>query len=159
MFDATFFVALSFLLFVFFVIWVGLPSTIIKSLDERSEKIKNELEEARALHEEAQKLLANEKRKLEKCDSDVKEILKKASDQAALITEKSNILLQEEIKRKQKQADIKIDQAKDDAIREVKAKAAELSLINAKEYLKENIDDKISSELIDKSIIDLKNNL
>ena len=159
MFDATFFVALSFVLFVFFVIWVGLPSTIIKSLDDRSEKIKNELEEARALHEEAQKLLANEKRKLEKCDSDVKEILKKASDQAALITEKSNILLQEEIKRKQKQADIKIDQAKDDAIREVKAKAAELSLIIAKEYLKENIDDKISSELIDKSIIDLKNNL
>ena len=159
MFDATFFVALSFVLFVFFVIWVGLPSTIIKSLDERSEKIKNELDEARTLHEEAQKLLANEKRKLEKCDSDVKEILKKASDQAALITEKSNILLQEEIKRKQKQADIKIDQAKDDAIREVKAKAAELSLIIAKEYLKENIDDKISSELIDKSIIDLKNNL
>ena len=159
MFDATFFVALSFVLFVFFVIWVGLPSTIIKSLDERSEKIKNELDEARALHEEAQKLLANEKRKLEKCDSDVKEILKKASDQAALITEKSNILLQEEIKRKQKQADIKIDQAKDDAIREVKAKAAELSLIIAKEYLKENIDDKISSDLIDKSIIDLKNNL
>ena len=159
MFDATFFVALSFVLFVFFVIWVGLPSTIIKSLDERSEKIKNELDEARALHEEAQKLLANEKRKLEKCDSDVKEILKKASDQAALITEKSNILLQEEIKRKQKQADIKIDQAKDDAIREVKAKAAELSLIIAREYLKENIDDKISSELIDKSIVDLKNNL
>ena len=159
MFDATFFVALSFVLFVFFVIWVGLPSTIIKSLDERSEKIKNELDEARALHEEAQKLLANEKRKLEKCDSDVKEILKKASDQAALITEKSNILLQEEIKRKQKQADIKIDQAKDDAIREVKAKAAELSLIIAKEYLKENIDDKISSDLIDKSIVDLKNNL
>ena len=149
MFDATFFVALSFVLFVFFVIWVGLPSTIIKSLDERSEKIKNELDEARALHEEAQKLLANEKRKLEKCDSDVKEILKKASDQAALITEKSNILLQEEIKRKQKQADIKIDQAKDDAIREVKAKAAELSLIIAREYLKENIDDKISSDLID----------
>ena len=159
MFDATFFVALSFVLFVFFVIWVGLPSTIIKSLDDRSEKIKNELDEARALHEEAQKLLANEKRKLEQCDSDVKEILKKASDQAALIAEKSNKLLQEEIKRKQKQADIKIDQAKDDAIREVKAKAAELSLIIAREYLKENIDDKISSDLIDKSIIDLKNNL
>ena len=121
--------------------------------------IRDRLDEARALHEEAQKLLANEKRKLEQCDSDVKEILKKASDQAALIAEKSNKLLQEEIKRKQKQADIKIDQAKDDAIREVKAKAAELSLIIAKEYLKENIDDKISSELIDKSIIDLKNNL
>ena len=159
MFDATFFVALSFILFVVFVVWAGLPSTIIKSLDDRSEQIKKELDEARILHEEAQKLLATEKRKLEQCDAEVEEILKQASEQAALITEKSNSLLKEEIKRKQKQADLKIAQARDEAIREVKAKASELSLIIAKEYLKENIDDNVASDLIDKSISDLKDNL
>ena len=159
MFDATFFVALSFILFVVFVIWAGLPSTIIKSLDDRSEQIKKELDEARILHEEAQKLLATEKRKLEQCDAEVEDILKQASEQAALITEKSNNLLKEEIQRKQKQADLKIAQARDEAIKEVKAKASELSLIIAKGYLKENIDDKIASELIDKSISDLKDNL
>ena len=67
--------------------------------------------------------------------------------------------MKEEIQRKQKQADLKIIQARDEAIREVKAKASEWSLIIAKEYLRENIDDKVSSELIDKSISDLKNNL
>ena len=159
MFDATFFVALSFVLFVIFVIWAGLPSTIIKSLDDRSEQIKKELDEARILHEEAQKLLAAEKRKLEQCDAEVEEILKQASEQAFLITEKSNNLLKEEIQRKQKQADLKIAQARDEAIREVKDKASELSLIIAKEYLKENIDDNVASELIDKSISDLKDNL
>jgi F-type H+-transporting ATPase subunit b len=159
MFDATFFVALSFVLFVVFVIWVGLPSTIIKSLDDRSEQIKKELDEARILHEEAQKLLATEKRKLEQCDEEVEDILKQASEQAALITEKSNKLLKEEIQRKQKQADLKIAQARDEAVREVKAKASELSLIIAKEYLKENIDDNVASDLIDKSISDLKDNL
>ena len=45
------------------------------------------------------------------------------------------------------------------AIREVKSKATDLSVIIAKEYLKENIDDEISSDLIDKSIEDLKRNL
>ena len=159
MFDATFFVALSFVLFVVFVIWAGLPSTIIKSLDDRSEQIKKELDEARILHEEAQKLLATEKRKLEQCDAEVENILKQASDQATLITEKSNNLLKEEIQRKQKQADLKIAQARDEAVREVKAKASELSLIIAKEYLKENIDDNAASDLIDKSISDLKDNL
>tara|TARA_B100000212_G_scaffold309985_1_gene260732 strand:+ start:301 stop:780 length:480 start_codon:yes stop_codon:yes gene_type:complete len=159
MFDATFFVALSFVLFVIFVFWVGLPSTIIKSLDDRSEQIKKELDEARILHEEAQKLLATEKRKLEQCDAEVEEILKQASEQAALIAKKSNKLLKEEIQRKQKQADLKISQARDDAIREVRAKASELSLIIAKEYLKENIDDNVASDLIDKSISDLKDNL
>ena len=159
MFDATFFVALSFVLFVVFVIWAGLPSTIIKSLDDRSEQIKKELDEARILHEEAQKLLATEKRKLEQCDAEVEDILKQASEQAALITEKSNKLLKEEIQRKQKQADLKIARARDEAVREVKAKASELSLIIAKEYLKENIDDSVASDLIDKSISDLKDNL
>ncbi len=159
MFDATFFVALSFVLFVVFVIWAGLPSTIIKSLDDRSEQIKKELDEARILREEAQKLLATEKRKLEQCDAEVEDILKQASEQAALITEKSNKLLKEEIQRKQKQADLKIAQARDEAVREVKAKASELSLIIAKEYLKENIDDNVASDLIDKSISDLKDNL
>ena len=159
MFDATFFVALSFVLFVVFVVWAGLPSTIIKSLDDRSKQIKKELDEARILHEEAQKLLATEKRKLEQCDAEVEEILKQASEQAALITEKSNNLLKEEIQRKQKQADLKITQTRDEAIREVKAKASELSLIISKEFLKENIDDKVASDLIDKSISDLKDNL
>ena len=159
MFDATFFVALSFVLFVIFVIWAGLPSTIIKSLDDRSEQIKKELDEARILHEEAQKLLATEKRKLEQCDAEVEDILKQASEQASLITEKSNNLLKEEIQRKQKQADLKIAQARDEAVREVKDKASELSLIIAKEYLKENIDDNVASDLIDKSISDLKDNL
>ena len=108
---------------------------------------------------EAQKLLATEKRKLEQCDAEVEEILKQASEQAALIAKKSNKLLKEEIQRKQKQADLKIAQARGDAIREVRAKASELSLIIAKEYLKENIDDNVASDLIDKSISDLKDNL
>ena len=57
------------------------------------------------------------------------------------------------------QADLKIIQARDEAIREVKSKATDLSVIIAKKYLKENINDEISSDLIDKSIEDLKRNL
>ena len=159
MFDATFFVAVSFLLFVALVVWIGLPGSILNALDERSANIQKELDEARILHEEAQSLLAKEKRKLEKCDEEIKEILKKASDQAVLLAENSKKTLQEEIQRKQKQADLKISQARDEAIRDVKSKATDLSVIIAKEYLKENIDDKISSELVDKSIEDLKRNL
>ena len=121
--------------------------------------IQKELDEARILHEQAQSLLANEKRKLEKCDEDIKEILKLARDQAAILSENSKKIFEEEIQRKQKQADLKIIQARDDAIREVKSKATDLSTIIAKEYLKENIDDKISSDLVDKSIEDLKRNL
>jgi len=159
MFDATFFVAVSFFLFVGFVIWIGLPRSILNSLDERSLGIQKELNEARKLHEEAQSLLAKEKRKLEKCDIEVQEILKRASEQALLLSEISKKLLEEEVIRKQKQADLKITQARDEAIREVRSKAVDLSVLIAKEYLRDNIDDQISSDIIDKSIEELKSNL
>jgi len=159
MFDATFFVAVSFFLFVGFVIWIGLPRSILNSLDERSLGIQKELNEARKLHEEAQSLLAKEKRKLEKCDIEVQEILKRASEQALLLSENSKKLLEEEVIRKQKQADLKITQARDEAIREVRSKAVDLSVLIAKEYLRDNIDDQISSDIIDKSIEELKSNL
>jgi len=159
MFDATFFVAVSFFLFVGFVIWIGLPRSILNSLDERSLGIQKELNEARKLHEEAQSLLAKEKRKLEKCDIEVQEILKRASEQALLLSENSKKLLEEEVVRKQKQADLKITQARDEAIREVRSKATDLSVLIAKEYLRDNIDDQISSDIIDRSIEELKGNL
>ena len=159
MFDATFFVAVSFFLFVGFVIWIGLPRSILNSLDERSLGIQKELNEARKLHEEAQSLLAKEKRKLEKCDIEVQEILKRASEQALLLSENSKKLLEEEVIRKQKQADLKITQARDEAIREVRSKAVDLSVLIAKEYLRDNIDDQISSDIIDRSIEELKGNL
>jgi F-type H+-transporting ATPase subunit b len=159
MFDATFFVAVSFFLFVGLVIWIGLPRSILNSLDERSLQIKKELDEARKLHEEAQSLLAKEKRKLEKCDTEVQEILKRASEQALLLSENSKKLLEEEVIRKQKQADLKIIQARDEAIREVRSKATDISVLIAKEYLRENINDQISSDIIDKSIEELKSKL
>ena len=159
MFDATFFVAVSFFLFVGFVIWIGLPRSILNSLDERSLGIQKELNEARKLHEEAQSLLAKEKRKLEKCDIEVQEILKRASEQALFLSENSKKLLEEEVARKQKQADLKITQARDEAIREVRSKATDLSVLIAKEYLRDNIDDQISSDIIDRSIEELKGNL
>ena len=117
------------------------------------------MSEAKKLHEEAQSLLAKEKRKLEKCDIEVQEILKRASEQALLLSENSKKLLEEEVIRKQKQADLKITQARDEAIREVRSKAVDLSVLIAKEYLRDNIDDQISSDIIDKSIEELKSNL
>ena len=57
MFDSSFFVAVSFLIFVGLVVYLGLPKIIINALDQRSKDIKKELDEARNLREEAQKMM------------------------------------------------------------------------------------------------------
>ena len=68
MFNAEFFVALSFLIFLGLAIYLGLPRAVITSLDKRSKDIQDELDEARNLREEAQKILAKEKKALDKAD-------------------------------------------------------------------------------------------
>ena len=76
MFDSSFFVALSFLIFVGLVIYMGLPRMIISALDKRSADIQDELDEARNLREEAQKLLAKEKKNLDKAAEESKNLIK-----------------------------------------------------------------------------------
>ena len=77
MFDSSFFVAVSFLIFVGLVVYLGLPKIIINALDQRSKDIKKELDEARNLREEAQKILAKEKKNLDKAEEDAKILLRR----------------------------------------------------------------------------------
>ena len=75
------------------------------------------------------------------------------------ITSKAEEELKQDIERKKKQAELKIEQAKSEALNDVKRKAAELSFQITKKYLEENIDSKTSTSIIDESISDIKKNL
>ena len=153
MFNAEFFVALSFFIFLGLVIYLGLPKMVLASLDKRSEDIKKEIDDARNIREEAQKILAKEKKNLEKADSEVKNLFSKAEEHIKDITSKAEEELKQDIERKKKQAELKIEQAKSEALNDVKRKAAELSFQITKKYLEENIDSKTSTSIIDESIL------
>jgi F-type H+-transporting ATPase subunit b len=56
--DSTFWAFIALLLFIALIVYLKVPGMIGRSLDERAENIKKELEEARTLREEAQQLLA-----------------------------------------------------------------------------------------------------
>ena len=61
--DAAFWALVALVIFLGIVIYLKVPGMINKSLDERAERIRNELDEARRLREEAQQLLAEYQRK------------------------------------------------------------------------------------------------
>ncbi|MEE3295488.1 MAG: hypothetical protein VX215_05700 [Pseudomonadota bacterium] len=159
MFNAEFFVAISFIIFVGLILFLHLPRRILNILDERSLNIQKELEQARDLREEAQIILAKEKKKLEEADTEIVNLLKNAEEHTKIFKANAEKLLAENIERKKKQSELKIKQAESDAIKEVKLKATELSLEIAKAYIKQNIDSKTSSEIFEESIKDLKKNL
>ena len=122
MFDSSFFVAISFLIFVVLVIYMGLPRMIISALDKRSEDIQEELDEARNLREEAQKILAKEKKNLDKAEEESKNLIEKAKQQVDELTKKAEETLKEDIERKKKIAELKIEQAETEALNDVKAR-------------------------------------
>ncbi len=159
MFNAEFFVAISFIIFVGLILILRLPRRILNVLDERSLNIQKELEQARSLREEAQIILAKEKKKLEEADVEIVNLLKNADEHTKKFKANAEKSLSEDIERKKKQSELKIKQVESDAIKEVKLKATELSLEIAKAYIKQNFDSKMSSKIFEESIKDLKKNL
>ena len=159
MFNAEFFVAISFIIFVGLILILRLPRRILNVLDERSLNIQKELEQARSLREEAQIILAKEKKKLEEADVEIFNLLKNAEEHTKIFKANAEKSLSEDIERKKKQSELKIKQVESDAIKEVKLKATELSLEIAKAYIKQNFDSKMSSKIFEESIKDLKKNL
>ena len=159
MFNAEFFVAISFIIFVGLILILRLPRRILNVLDERSLNIQKELEQARSIREEAQIILAKEKKKLEEADVEIVNLLKNAEEHTKIFKANAEKSLSEDIERKKKQSELKIKQVESDAIKEVKLKATELSLEIAKAYIKQNFDSKMSSKIFEESIKDLKKNL
>ncbi|HIF08731.1 MAG TPA: hypothetical protein EYQ81_02040, partial [Sneathiellales bacterium] len=79
MFDAAFWVAMAFVGLVGVALYYKLPGTVAAILDKRADDIRKELDEARALREEAQSLLASYQRKQRDAVSEADEIIDHAA--------------------------------------------------------------------------------
>ena len=77
--DATW-VAIGFILFILLLIYFKIPNQIIKILDDRSKKIKDELDEAKRLREEAQTILSEYQKKNTEAEQTAKTIIDNAKN-------------------------------------------------------------------------------
>ncbi len=137
--DASFWVAVCVLGFLALLVWKGVHKTIVKALDERSVKISNELAEARRLREEAQALLASYKRKQKEAEDLAEGIVKQARHDAELMAVNARKDLAERLERRTVMAETKIKAAEVQALNEVRAKAADLSLEAAEAVLRKDL--------------------
>ena len=85
--DAAFWALVALVIFLGIVIYLKVPGMINKSLDERAERIRNELDEARRLREEAQQLLAEYQRKRKDAEKEAGELIAAAEHEAAGLVE------------------------------------------------------------------------
>jgi F-type H+-transporting ATPase subunit b len=156
---AEFWVAIAFGVFVLILIYLKVPKLIAKSLDDRAEAIRKELDEARRLREEAQNLLADYQKKHRNVGQEAQSILELARKEAEAFGQETRAGLKDLLERRTQQAEDKIARAEAQAVDEVRGAAIELAVSAAEKILREKAAGAGGASLVDQSIRELKGRL
>jgi F-type H+-transporting ATPase subunit b len=155
MFEAEFWVAISFVLFIGVLGYFGVHKLLLQNVDQRRDRIKAELDEARRLKEEAQALLAEYQRKQRDAEQEAAAIVAGASAEAERLVAEAKIKTEEFVARRTKMAETKIAQAEAQAVADVRAAAAEAAVSAAEKVLTASVKGDVADRLIAKGIEDV----
>jgi len=154
--DATFWAFISLILFLALIAYLKVPGMVGKALDQRADRIRRELEDARVLREEAQQLLAEYQRKRHEAEQEAAELVSAAKREAEGIVADAKAKTEEYVARRTTLAEQKIAQAERDAVNEVRARAVDVAVAAAGKILSESVDGQVSGTLFDQSLSQLK---
>ncbi|WP_040854805.1 F0F1 ATP synthase subunit B [Phyllobacterium sp. YR531] len=157
--DATFYALVGLILFLALVVYLKVPGVVGKSLDARADKIRDELEEARRLREEAQSLLAEYQRKRKEAEKEASDIVAIAQREAQGLLEEAKKKTEDYVARRNKLAEQKIAQAEVEAVNEVRSSAVDIAVAAASKILSEKVDAKTSADLFKSSLSEVKSRL
>jgi F-type H+-transporting ATPase subunit b len=159
MFEAEFWVAVAFVIFVGVLGYFKVHKLLLKSIDDRRERIKAEFDEARRLKAEAEALLATYRRKQQEAEHEAQAIIAGAKTEAERLAAEAEAKIEEFVVRRTKMAESKIAQAEAQALADVRSAAAEVAAAAAKTILTRTVKDKVADDLLAKGIADLKGKL
>ena len=158
--DATFWVAISFFIFLGILIYFKIPQKIKNVLDENISNIKDQIEESEKLKEEAKNILSEHEKKISNSKAEVKSMINKANE----ISEKNVIKTNEEfhnlMDNRKKNAEERIKQMKNQALKDIKNASVKIAIESVEKLLKNSIDksklDKIYLTSIEETKLALK---
>lgn len=148
-------VAIGFLIFIAILGYYKIPTLIFSKLDERALKIKADLDEARALRDEAQTLLASYERKQKEVKIQAEEIVAAARVDAERAAEVAKDDIRRSVQRRLATATEQIEAAEKAAIRQIKDRAVSIAVAAAGDVLREKIKAQDANTLIDASIAEV----
>lgn len=156
--DATFWTAVAFAVFVLLV-WWKLRDTLASALKARGESIREELEIAEKLKEEAQAALSELQKKQREAAQQAEAIINNAKAEVETVKANAQKALDESLARREQQAKDKIAQAEQAAINEVRNLAVDLAIAASREVLTEQLSGKAGDTLLDNAIEGLSDKL
>lgn len=150
--NTNFIVLLAFILFIGVLVYLKVPTTLGKMLDKRAEGIRDELNEARALREEAQTVLASFERKQKEVQAQADRIVATAKEEAAQAAEQAKADLEKSIARRMAAAEDQIASAQAAAVKDVRDRAITIAVAAAKEVMAKQLTASTGAKLVDDAI-------
>lgn len=148
-------VGIGFLIFVGVLVYFGVPGLLTSRLDSRSARIRADLDEARALREEAQSLLASYERKQKEVAQQAEDIVAAAKHEAEAAAEAAKADIRRSVARRMQSATEQIDAAEQAAVREIKDRAIAVAVAAAGDVIGTKMSDAKANELIEGAIAEV----
>ena len=155
-FDATFWVAVSFIIFCGGLIYLKIPQKITETLDKLILDIKNEIEESEKLRSESKVLLDNAQNKLDSANTESKKILKEAKKEAEQLVIEMNDKFHKSSEIKKNLGESKIFQMKEAALKEIKNISVKIAVDSVKKVITTSIDKSKLDNIFEKNLEETK---
>lgn len=156
---AEFWVLVGFVVFLLLAGYFGVHKMMVKGLDARSKRIADDLDEARRLREEAQRVLAEYERKRRDAEAEADAIVAAAKTEAERLAEEAKVKAEEFVARRTKMAEAKIAQAEVQAVQEVRAVAADAATAAAASILRKNAAGPVGDTLVERGLAEVRTKL
>ena len=158
--DATFWVTVSFFIFMGILIYFKIPQKVKEILEQNILSIKNQIDEAEKLKEDAKNILTEHERKISNSKREVKEMIGKANEEAEKNVINANKTCHNFMENKRKNAEERIRQLKNQAEKDIKNASVKIAIESVEKLIKNSLDksklDKIYSASIEETKLALK---
>ena len=159
-FDASFWVTISFLIFLGILIYFKIPQKVRDLLENNILNIKNQISEAEKLKEDARNILTEHENKIGNSKKEVKKMIDRANEQAEKNVIRSNEEFNNLMENRKKNAEERIRQLKNQAVKDIKNASVKIAIESVEKLIKNSLDksklDKIYSSSIAETKLALK---
>ena len=158
--DATFWVTISFFIFLGILIYFKVPQKVKETLEQNILNIKNQINEAEKLKEDAKNILSENEKKISNSKNEVKNMIVRANEEAEKNIIKTNKEFHALMENRKRNADERIRQLKNQAIKDIKNASVNIAIESVEKLIKNSLDksklDKIYSSSIEEVKLALK---
>ena len=153
--NTDFVVTLGFIVFIGVLLYFKVPTLLMGMLDKRAEGIRSELNEAKALREEAQALLASYERRQREVQEQADRIIAHAKEEAELAGEQAKADLEKSIARRMAAAEDQIASAQASAVKDVRDRAIAVAIAAARDVVAKQMSAQDAAKSIDDAIAEV----